>query len=75
MKTVVKYLALFAIVATAAKCFVDAFTPEYDAWREKYPPEPDDEAEDIANVSADVVSASDLFKGNEDAFSNAKGGE
>ena len=63
MNTIVKYMALFAIVATAAKAFVDAFSPEYDAWREKYPPAPEeDEDEDSpSDVAANIVSAGDLF--------------
>lgn len=72
MKTIVKYMALFAIVAVAAKSFIDAFTPEYEAWKEKYPPEvePDETDEDPSEVAANVVTAADLFK----ADGSEKGG-
>ena len=63
MKKIVKYMALFAIIATAAKCFVDAFTPEYEQWKEKYPPEPEEEdEEEPSQVAGQVVQASELFK-------------
>jgi hypothetical protein len=70
MKTVVKYLALMAIVAVALKSFIDAFTPEYEAWREKYPPEPDEDEEDANATLDNVVQASDLFKPDAQAFIN-----
>ncbi|MDH6309788.1 hypothetical protein M2451_002028 [Dysgonomonas sp. PFB1-18] len=68
MKTVVKYLALMAIIAVALKSFIDAFTPEYEAWREKYPPEPEEDEEDAGEALGNVVQASDLFKPDAQAF-------
>lgn len=69
MKSLIKWMALLAIFATAGKLFMDAFLPEYEQWREKYPPEPeelDPEAESDGGSTA--VQASDLFKPDEQQF-------
>jgi hypothetical protein len=68
MKSIVKWMALLAILATAGKCFMDSFLPEYESWREKYPPEPEEEDEEADENAAQVVSAQDLFKPDEAAF-------
>lgn len=63
MKKIIKYMALFAIVAMAAKAFVEAFTPEYDQWKEKYPAEPDEADENTpSEVAGQVITAGELFK-------------
>lgn len=81
MKSIIKWMALLAIFATAGKLFMDAFLPEYEAWREKYPPEPDEDDEtDSENPEQNVIQAQDLFKPDADAFAqdvaqyNEKGG-
>jgi hypothetical protein len=70
MKSIIKWMALVAIFATAGKCFMDNFLPEYEAWREKYPPEPDTEDEDEESTNVNVVPASDLFAPDAVAFQN-----
>lgn len=81
MKSIIKWMALLAIFATAGKLFMDAFLPEYEAWREKYPPEPDEEDEtDPENPEQNVIQAQDLFKPDAEKFAqdaetyNEKGG-
>ncbi|MDR0824309.1 MAG: hypothetical protein LBN74_04400 [Prevotella sp.] len=66
MKSIVKYFALFSIVAVASKAFIDAFMPEYEAWREKYPPAPEEPDDEISEV--ETIPASDLFKPDLQAF-------
>ncbi|MBF0574413.1 hypothetical protein [Dysgonomonas sp. GY617] len=74
MKKIIKYMALFAIVATATKAFVDAFTPEYESWKEKFPPEPEiEDDEESGDVAANAVQASDLFKSESEDYLNKKG--
>lgn len=69
MKSLVKWMALLAILATAGKCFMDAFLPGYEEWREKYPPEPEElDDDDPDNPDATVIPAKDLFSPNADAF-------
>lgn len=69
MTTIVKYFALFAIIAVALKSFIDAFTPEYEAWREKYPPAPEEDDEDSPSAAVNnVVQAADLFKPDVESF-------
>ena len=68
MKILVKWMALLAIFATAGKLFMDAFLPEYENWREKYPPEPDPEDEEESESNAQQIQAQDLFKPDADAF-------
>jgi hypothetical protein len=71
MKSIVKWMALVAIFATAGKYFMDYFLPEYEAWREKFPPEPDPDDEELDPVAdASVVPASDLFKPDAETFLN-----
>jgi hypothetical protein len=81
MKSLVKWFALFAVLALAGKAFIEVFNPEYEKWREKYPPEPepvDDEDDD--DETGKVVQAQDLFKPDAVKFAqdvddfNAKGG-
>lgn len=78
MKTLVKWMALLAIFASAGKLFMDAFLPEYEAWREKYPPEPDPEDEEgEGNGEDSLIPAQDLFKPDAAAFAadvDQKGG-
>ena len=81
MKSLIKWMALLAIFATAGKLFMDAFLPEYEAWREKYPPEPDEiDPEDEDEKSDNVIQAQDLFKPDAETFArdaesyNEKGG-
>jgi hypothetical protein len=73
MKSLVKWMALVAIFAASGKCFMDSFLPEYEAWREKYPPEPEINEDEFDNDGAEVVAASDLFKPDEAAFLAEKG--
>jgi hypothetical protein len=76
MKSLVKWMALIAIFATAGKVFMDSFLPEYEQWREKYPPEPDPEEDELENDESQNlqnIPASDLFKPDEAAFSAEKG--
>lgn len=75
MKSLVKWMALVAIFATAGKCFMDAFMPEYEAWREKYPPAPDEDEEDEdPENGVQQINASDLFKPDAEEFLKEKGG-
>lgn len=62
MKKILKYVALFGILATATNAFIAAFTPEYEAWKEKYPSDPEESDEETpADVVGEVVKAQDLF--------------
>lgn len=80
MKSLIKWMALLAIFATAGKLFMDAFLPEYEQWREKYPPEPEEIDEDETEKTDNVIQAQDLFKPDADKFAqdaetyNEKGG-
>ncbi|HMM02734.1 MULTISPECIES: hypothetical protein [unclassified Dysgonomonas] len=80
MKSLIKWMALLAIFATAGKLFMDAFLPEYEQWREKYPPEPEETDDDETEKADNVIQAQDLFKPDAEKFAqdaetyNEKGG-
>lgn len=61
MSSIVKYVALLSIVFSAGLAFVNAFVPEYEQWREKYPPEVEEDEDDTPEGDVQVQKAEDLF--------------